>query len=227
MTLDVIRGIQLGIYLKELRHVTGVAASHLLAAHEAGRAWRRMSDLEQAREADGEPERMAPSVKRRILEEKLYYSAEAMLAAYARASLLLFPGAALARRTRVDRHAAADRRDKRVLRGADLRKLLEIDEHHAISRRELRDSWMHADERIDELIANHTIVELQGYFRDGVLGPAGHQHYLRVFEMSDTDVLLSLNGQSYSLTEISQTLGDVYERATRAENAASYIEWQR
>ena len=227
MTLNILRGLQLGIYVTELRHVTGVAASHLLAAHEAGRAWRRMSDLDEVRHADGEPERAGPSVKRRVLEEKLYYSAEAMLAAYARASLLLFPSGSLGPHNRADRSAAATQRDRRVFRGAELRTLLGVDEQHPIARRELRDSWMHADERIDARIHDHTIVELQGFFRDGVLGAEGYKTYLRVFEMSDADVTVSIDGHSYGLTEIAHSLGDIYDRALRAEQAASYMGLQR
>jgi hypothetical protein len=68
------------------------------------------------------------------LQSKMFDEIEGFLAAFARVSLLLFPIA--------DKGFAAER-------GQKLRALLRVEADSLLNSRDLRDSWMHHDERLD------------------------------------------------------------------------------
>lgn len=78
-------------------------------------------------------------------QAELFSALDSFLTSWGRASLLIFPS------TR-ETPGPSFRRQ----RGRLLQRLLGVDERHLLNNRELRDAWMHFDERLDQAVATHT-----------------------------------------------------------------------
>ena len=100
------------------------------------------------------------------LQSQTFDELEGFLAAYARVSLLVFP---------ISRAAAE--------RGQSIRSIIGLGEESLINNRDLRDSWMHHDERMDEAIASGRGLTRQRFTLATAVTPDEMKNCLRLIEM--------------------------------------------
>jgi hypothetical protein len=84
-------------------------------------------------------------------EREMLASLEGVLSGFARISLFFFP----------ERQAG----DRGQARAAMLRELTGINDSHPLAKRDLRNHWMHLDERLDRVLAETGVVAV-GYYLD-------------------------------------------------------------
>jgi hypothetical protein len=134
---------QLAPFLKEVREVTGTLLFHLDTLQRASTNWLQATAVANAVAPDGDREQLAGALDQQVDEQtRLFDALEAFLASWARLSLLIFP---LSGNDEVT--------EFRKARGEGLRKLLGVTNESALADRELRDSWMHFDERLDAAVS--------------------------------------------------------------------------
>ena len=140
-------------------------------------------------------------------QDELFDRVQAFLTSWARVSLLFFP---------------ARGGDKQ--RGEHLRRILQLPADHSISDRELRNEWMHLDERLDRVIGEVGVVSLQ-YFRSSKDLPRPHTP-MRCFVVDTLRV--EMLGRVFDLTAMAADLRDVYERQEQARTPeALRVRWKR
>lgn len=128
------------------------------------------------------------------LERTIQLNLEAVLAAFARVSLFLFPEKSAKPRTRD--------------RGEALRTRLGITEAHPLARRDLRNHWMHLDERLDAYLEQHGVVTL-GYALGSAAETAASQ-LERVVRFVDPGARrVYVLGQEYALESLADAVEHV------------------
>ncbi len=136
---------RLAPFLKEVREVTGTLLFHLSTLQGASLNWLRATTAANGVPPSGDPARLAVALGEQVDEQtKLFDALEAFLASWARLSLLLFP------------LSGGGASEFRQARGEGLRRLLGVTDGSALADRELRDSWMHFDERLDAAVSGGT-----------------------------------------------------------------------
>ncbi len=138
-------------------------------------------------------------------QDDLTAAIETLLSAHARLSLYLFPhpsgGARAATRARV------------------LRELLGVPDDHPLSRREPRNTWMHLDERIDELVwqgdGDFPILRL---FDNARIASSSDndQPILRLVDPGSREIMLL--GERYRLDDIFRDVISIESALTKAIN---------
>lgn len=213
------------MYAIELRDVAGMAADYWLVLHQAASEWLAAEDALDVLDAQARSDETARTEalqRQRTRQGVIFRAAEAMLGSYARTSLLLFPTAGLD--SHYPRPERAVRRDWRLNRGQILRKAIGIDETHAIANRDLRNDWMHHDERLDDQMIRRVPAGSQRFERAGKVPANLRGTYFRLFEIGRDDVTISMRGASHSLLNVGKALEDVWERAARHYNLWSVAE---
>jgi hypothetical protein len=133
---------QLAPFLMEVREVAGTLLFHLESLEIASRNWTRAKAAAEAVPPDGDQEQLAKALTlQRDEQTRLFDFLEAFLASWARLSLLLFPLA-----------GNDEMSEFRKARGQGLRKMMGVGNESVFADRELRDSWMHFDERLDRAV---------------------------------------------------------------------------
>lgn len=131
------------LYLSELDSLSRIMSTHADSLTAARAAWIVAdSNLKENVAAGLVAERLT-------LQWSLWLPLESFLAAWARASLLLFP-----------------KKRSSKCRGDYLCKILRIPDDHLLSNRTLRNDWMHFDERLDSAIESHIDVQSQSFERE-------------------------------------------------------------
>lgn len=204
-------GATLLAYTLELRAVSGLARDHMLELHESAGSWYHAAAAHDAAAAAGQP-RLQAELRRRMQarEHAIFRVTEALSAAYARASRLLFPDEGLDHGLR--RQQAIRRRDWRLERGRLLRASVGVDDRHPIADRRLRDDWVRYDELLDERIRTGGPVMQQCFVRTGEVPRDPRQPCMRLFEIDPPEVVLHLRGNAYRLDAIAGALRDVADR---------------
>jgi hypothetical protein len=131
---------QLAPFIYELRETIATALFRFEELETAAKAWLNHDEV-SGRLAEGDSEQAnveafdAALAASGLEQLRMFEALEAFLAAWARVSLILFPTAGNQQR-------------------ADcLREAFEVDSGSILADRELRDSWMHFDERLDVAVA--------------------------------------------------------------------------
>jgi hypothetical protein len=105
--------------------------------------------------ADLDQSTLANSLQSQVHDQARFFdSLEALLAGWARLSLLLFPSS---------RKGSGS--EFRIARGIRLRAALGISESSVFADRELRDAWMHFDERLDTAVSGGTFGNRHSFVR--------------------------------------------------------------
>jgi hypothetical protein len=159
---------QLGPYIAELRNVCDAAQSRFETLRGAQVGWIRARRRRAARHAARQP---AEEETARSIEEqtRLFDEVEGFLSLWARASLLLFP--------------IGGARTWRERRGRDLRRRIGVPLTSLLADRELRNAWMHFDERLDSLVEAGGAINLQAFTESGVVTQQIIDRTLRLVEM--------------------------------------------
>jgi hypothetical protein len=152
---------QLTTYLLEVREVVELMMVRFSEIETISGRWADAKSSEEqqlaAHEADGrfDDDAWSEVMSTRARSQAEYFLAlEGYLAAWARLSLLLFPV--------TGKDSLAQFRDNR---GRRLREALDILPGSVLADRELRDSWMHFDERLDAAISDGTFRERHYFVR--------------------------------------------------------------
>ena len=158
MTLE---RIQLWTYLLEVREVSEVVLWRLSEVRDASDRWVRVKDSEDAELQSydigaGLDEAVFQSAlrERQQLQFQYFAALEAFLAGWARLSLLLFP-----------LEGKGPDAASRAARGRAIRDELGIAASTILADRELRDAWMHFDERLDRALFGGTFGERYRFVR--------------------------------------------------------------
>ncbi len=154
-------------YVLELRDTTDAALHRLAQLEAASTDWMRLFDQWDASESV-EPLAKLPPVQSRIFDE-----VEGFLAAFARVSYLLFPI-----------KEVGQAKDRAVA----LRSRFGVSADSPLDSRDLRDSWVHFDERLDTAIAAGRGRAAQRYLLSRHVTPAIVAGTLRVFEVDTLQV---------------------------------------
>ena len=181
-------GLEIRLLLEYI-HELGRTIS--IAAHELTIVRRRVGVWAQANEKARATGDLPP-----LDDTQMCAAIEGFLAAYARASLLLFPS----------RQGYARRR------GGALREFLSIADDHRIADRRLRNDWLHYDERLDQLIQTSDRGRWGFIILDGSTHAADafHREFVRMIDPRTLDVFFL--GERYSLCDLMARLDDVRER---------------
>ncbi len=174
----------------------------------------RLSQLEQAASEclrlDQELKRNEsdPEIVTRKLntQTRIFDHLEAFLAAWARLSLLLFP-------VKTAGFSAE--------RGKTLQQILDLRENSVFADRELRNSWMHFDERLDDAVERQTGANRQRFIRSSELTDKLQRTTLRIIEI-DTLVIhyhdKAGQPRCANLTELRTALQDLETRRAGARD---------
>ncbi len=158
-------------YLFEIRDELLAALWHFEQLEGAATRWLELDDAWRA--ADEEEEAEAASVHESIRQQAFIFDAlEAFLSAWARVSLLIFPV--------IGRGPLAGWREERA---ATLQKLLMVVDLQIIEDRDLRDAWMHFDERLDDMVREGKIPLRQRFARSDEVTDQGRKATLRLIEV--------------------------------------------
>ena len=114
---------------------------------------------------DSEPDAIAEKLN---AQTRIFDHLEAFLAAWARLSLLLFP-------TKGTQFAAE--------RGNTLQQLLSLPANSVFADRELRNGWIHFDERLDTAVQRNTAANRQRFIRSSQLTLTLRRTTLRIVEI--------------------------------------------
>lgn len=141
------------VYLTELEVLAQVMSTHATSLMAARSKWIDVHGKLQARlSTSPTPKGTAAVVGEKLKQQwALWLPLESFLTAWARASLLLFP---------------AKKNHSACARGAYLRGVLNIHDDHLLSNRDLRNDWMHFDERLDSAIASCGQADSQRFERE-------------------------------------------------------------
>lgn len=146
---------QLATYLFEVREVTQIILNRLSEIRDISGYWSNTrhsvnAQLATSGEAFDDDSFRRTLLAQERLQAQFFGALEAFLAGWARLSLLLFPLEGGSKEA-----AAGFRRD----RGRALQETLGIPPDSLLADRELRDSWMHFDERLDRAFMDGTFGE--------------------------------------------------------------------
>ena len=150
------------------------------ALDDASSAWQQKRDQLDQQELKAyyhfDREGFAETLRGQTQEQGMFFDGvEALLAAWARLSLLLFP---------IDgRDANADFRRER---GKAVRKRLAVGDDSVFGDRELRDAWMHFDERLDHAIIHKAFGSRQRFVEARLAGP----HVADTIRLLEVDTLV-------------------------------------
>ena len=123
---------------------------------------------------------------------------EAFLAAFARVSFLIFP---------------VGKRVLTITRATTLQECLNLDEDSPVANRDLRDSWVHYDERIDQAIIAKIGTNGQTFRQSHSVDDLTKKTYLRIFAI-DTLVIHYRNRVGEASHADLRALGDALEAVT-------------
>ena len=123
---------------------------------------------------------------------------EAFLAAFARVSFLIFP---------------VGRRAFTITRAATLQECLKLDERSPIADRDLRDSWVHYDERIDQAITAKIGTNGHTFRQSATVDDLTKRTYLRIFEIDTLKIHYRNRAGNSSQADL-RALGDEIEQVT-------------
>jgi hypothetical protein len=147
-------------HLEELEQLSGIWQS-------ASRRAKRAGHIRDSRTRDSFDRALRRQLR---AQTKAFDAIEAFLAAWARLSLLFFPSA---------------RRPKARNRGEVLRKVYLVDARTSpLADRQLRNAWMHFDERIDHALETRTLGN-RHQFTTGAHGTQAAARSVRVVEMDN------------------------------------------
>jgi hypothetical protein len=180
---------QLAPFLKEVREVTGTLLFYLDTLQRASTNWLRATAVANAVPPVGDGGRLAQALGQQVDEQtRLFDALEAFLASWARLSLLIFPLS-----------GKDDLSEFRKARGEGLRELLGVTNDSALADRELRDSWMHFDERLDAAVSTSTFGNRHSFVRSERAGDY-FENTLRLIEVDKLVVhFRSRKGKSRSV----------------------------
>lgn len=193
----ILTGLQVAVYLQEI-HETAAAARWTLNELELSATRRTEATARAERElvaADPDGARMAEAwVAQNMEHQHLFHGLEAFLAAWSRVSLLVFP---------TGRSGSFAQR-----RGALLREVLELTpvDAAALGDRELRDAWMHFDERLDAAMHGETLLPERHRFTVSSARPPSDRS-LRVIEIDTLCVHYPTRDRSRRTTELRPLAG--------------------
>jgi len=143
-----ITDLRLGPYLLEIGLSCDLALGQLAVLEASASAW----SAARVR-AEGAPAGDSSATAETVTHQNRAFEAlEAFLALWARASFLVYPSV---------RKGQED--SLKARRGADLRRLLGVPNGHALDNRDLRDAWVHFDERIDQIMESGDLRSLQRF----------------------------------------------------------------
>lgn len=158
---------QLATYLLEVREVVQLMLGRFDEILSISERWaeakesqdKQLADWQAGAGFDDDTWRKTMWIRGKY-QEKYFNAVEGFLAGWARLSLLLFP---------------IEGQDSlvafRLERGRRIRETLGVVPDSILADRELRDSWMHFDERLDRAIAEGTFVERHQFLRSSEAGP--------------------------------------------------------
>jgi hypothetical protein len=194
-------------YLLEIRDVLWAAVWQFEQVESAAR---RLLELDVAWLAAEEDEEIEiANVNESIRQQALLFdSLEAFLAAWARLSLLLFPV--------VGGDSGAPWREQRA---AALQRLLEIPELPIIANRDLRDAWMHFDERLDQMISAGKVAGRQRFTRSKDVTDRLKENTLRLIEVDTLKIHYHDRAgtvQTTDLHPLNRALGQLQDRLKTA-----------
>ncbi len=197
-------GKQLWPYLRELQSVCDGALAHLDRAERMAAEWTTMQATLDAQESVDVPGH-AEAIK---LQTAAFDAVESALPLWARASLLIFPVA-----------GSGPLAAFRAQRGAQLQQLLGLTPQAPIENRDLRDAWMHFDERLDRLVQAGEYGELQRFTTSQEITARLKKGALRLFEMDRLVVHYRHRDGSLrevNLHDLKAAVADVQARAKTA-----------
>jgi len=158
-------------YLFEIRDELLAALWHFEQLQGAAKRWLELDDAWRA--ADEEEEAEAASAHESIRQQAFIFDAlEAFLSAWARVSLLIFPV--------IGRGPMAAWRDERA---TTLQNVLRVSDLRIIEDRDLRDAWMHFDERLDDMVKEGKIPLRQRFARSDEVTDQACNTTLRLIEV--------------------------------------------
>ena len=202
------------LFLQELRFLTQAGIIRGEKLLELASAWAhddaaQRSLLSHQHDGSFEERERTTRESTRLAQEQVYTQGDffseldAFLALYGRTALVLFPQG--------ERSNAA-RRD----RAESLRKALDIDRTHQIADRQLRNGWMHVDEKIDEFARDGTQHRiLQRFVRSDRLLEEHIETTLRLVVLDELRVIYRGIGD-FSISELVEALRDLEERSKTA-----------
>lgn len=159
--------LQLATYLLEVREVVQLMLGRFAEIRAISDRWARAKESEDRQLAQWEAgaglddDTWRTTLWNQSEFQAQYFSGiEAFLAGWARLSLLLFP---------IEGKGPAA--EFRVERGRRIREALAVASDSILANRELRDSWMHFDERLDRVFLDGTFGERHRFLRANEAGP--------------------------------------------------------
>jgi hypothetical protein len=199
--------VQRGTYLLEALDLVSELLGILSEMKRTSAAWQDHGDsldVELPDQANPDRDRFAALIRAKLTEHREYFaSLEAFLGGWARLSLLFFPS-----------HGDISGAKFRAERAEELKRYVGVGDESALADRELRNAWMHFDERLDAAMLDGSFRERQRF----VSSSRSAQHVgstLRLMEM-DTLVVYYRDHKGgtrrISLRDLEPELRDLYDR---------------
>jgi hypothetical protein len=138
--------ISVQLYISEIADLLASLSSRFVELENASQRWRNhesiaVEQLAALPNAFREASFAEALVGKANEQSHVFHSLDGLLACWARLSLLLFPA-----------HDNSDAGKWAKTRGKTLRQLLDIPSDSLLANRDVRDSWMHFDERLDHAV---------------------------------------------------------------------------
>jgi hypothetical protein len=194
-------------YLLELASLCEIMLTHAERIEDAAKEWhdheaatRAAVRLSIQQPGAGGDRGTLDGVQQMVLSQgAIWLALDGFLASWARASLFLWPAPA--------RHRTEAQRELSRARGEDLRAILEVKDDHPLNDRDLRNDWMHYDERLDDALTLYGRVTPQRFLRDGESEPDASLT-MRLFDLTNLYVLFA-NERRYSLRSLFDAVRDL------------------
>ncbi len=205
--------IQIAPYAREIHDTIDSALYRLGLLEQEGRACVDLGDaLRASSEQDRELDEQAFNAKLQS-QAKIFDLLDAFLSNYARLSLLIFPSS----------------KDAFALeRAATLQRCFALEQTSPLNNRDLRDSWVHFDERIDQALQAKRATNGQTFCRSAQVDDRVKETYLRIIEIDTLRIhFRNRQGQSAfaALRELRGPMLDIEKRRSTAfDNLRSGIE---
>lgn len=201
-------------YLLELASLCEIMLTHAERIENAAKEWhdheagtRAAVRLSVEQPGAGGDRATIDGVQQMVLTQgAIWLALDGFLASWARASLLLWPAPA--------RHRTEAQRELSRARGEYLRAILDVNDDHPLSDRELRNDWMHYDERLDDALTLYGRVTPQRFLREGER-EADTSPTMRLFDLTNLHLLFA-NERRYCLRSLFDAARDLQVRVKKA-----------
>jgi hypothetical protein len=155
--------VQRAHYIMEAHELAGTLLARLAELESGSTNWQNAVDAADKELDQGTPDvdSLATTLRSQVAIQTSFFDLlEAFLAAWARLSLLCFPN-----------KGASTTAEFRLARGEALRLALAVPTDSPLADRDLRNAWMHFDERLDEATVSGSIGDRHRFVRSAEIGP--------------------------------------------------------